>query len=46
MATDKYSNIGKDGFVKEGIFIRFRELIPACPENWGYSNLHRKPLNF
>jgi len=42
MATDKYSNIGKDGIVKEGIFVRFPELIPACPENWGNSNLHRK----
>lgn len=42
MATDKYSNIGKDGIVKEGIFVRFQELIPACPENWGYSDLHRK----
>lgn len=42
MATDKYSNIGKDGIVKEGIFVRFEELIPACPENWGYSNLHHK----
>ena len=42
MTTNKYSNIGKDGIVKEGIFARFPDLIPACPENWGISNLHRK----
>ena len=42
MATDKYSNIGKDGIVKEGIFARFQELKPACLDNWGYSDLHRK----
>ena len=42
METDKYSNIGKDGIVKEGIFVRFQELKPACLDNWGYSDLHRK----
>ena len=42
MATDKYSNIGKDGIVKEGIFVRFQELIPACLDNWGCSNSHHK----
>ena len=42
MATDKYSNIGKGGIVKEGIFVRFPDLIPACPKNWGESELHHK----
>ncbi len=43
MATDKYSNIGKDGIVKEGIFVRFHELKPACDDKiWGFSNFHRK----
>ena len=42
METDKYSNIGKGGIVKEGIFVRFPDLIPACPKNWGESELHHK----
>lgn len=37
-----YSNIGKGGIVKEGIFVRFPDLRPACPDNWGLSELHWK----
>jgi hypothetical protein len=44
MATDKYSNIGKDGIVKEGIFVRFPELIPACQDNYWNSSKHKKLL--
>jgi hypothetical protein len=36
MATDRYSNIGRNGVVKEGIFVRFPDLIPASTDN--YSN--------
>lgn len=43
MAT-RYDNIGKGGIVKEGIFVRFQELVPACPDNWGNSNIHGKLL--
>lgn len=41
MAT-RYDNIGKGGFVKEGVFVRFPDLIPACPDNWDSSSIHGK----
>lgn len=38
-----YSNIGKGGIVKEGIFVRFPQLKPSSlPENWGCSPAHKK----
>lgn len=39
-----YDSIGKGGIVKEGIFVRFPELKPARPNNWGNSNIHYKLL--
>ena len=44
MATNHYSNIGKDGIVKEGIFVRFPELIPASQDNYWNSSKHKKLL--
>ena len=44
MATDKYSNIGKDGIVKEGIFVRFPELVPVCQDSYWNSSKHKKLL--
>ena len=44
MATNHYSNIGKDGIVKEGIFVRFPDFEPASKENYWNSNKHRKLL--
>ena len=43
MATG-YDNIGKGGIVKEGIFVRFPELIPACDERWWNDNLWHSRL--
>ncbi len=42
MATG-YDNIGKGGIVKEGIFVRFPELIPACDDEifWSSENHSR-----
>ena len=37
---DRYSLIGKDGIVKEGIFVRFPELIPDGKE--GNLDIHSK----
>lgn len=37
MATG-YDNIGKGGIVKEGIFVRFPELIPACDDEIFWSS--------
>ena len=44
MATDKYSNIGKDGIIKEGIFVRFPDFEPVSKDNYWNSNKHRKLL--
>ncbi len=41
MAT-RYDNIGKGGIVKEGIFVRFPELIPASRDNYWNNPMHRK----
>lgn len=43
MATG-YDNIGKGGIVKEGIFVRFPDLIPACNERWWNDNLWHSRL--
>lgn len=43
MAT-RYDNIGKGGIVKEGIFVRFPELIPASRDNYWNNPTHRKLL--
>lgn len=38
-----YSEIGKGGIVKEGIFERFPQLVPSSlPQNWGNSQSHNK----
>ena len=42
MATERYSNIGKGGVVKEGIFVRFPNLEPACSDNYWNSKAHGK----
>lgn len=43
MATNRYSDIGEGGIVKEGIFVRFPLLIPSdLPNDWGSSNFHNK----
>lgn len=43
MATDKYSNIGKDGIVKEGIFNRFPILEPVTVgDNYWKNPRHSK----
>ena len=43
MATDKYSNIGKDGIVKEGIFNRFPILEPVTlGDNYWKNPRHNK----
>ncbi|MCR5456016.1 MAG: hypothetical protein K6F33_13610 [Bacteroidales bacterium] len=39
---NRYSNIGKDGIVKEGIFERFPDLTPACADNYWNSKVHGK----
>lgn len=44
MATDRYSNIGRNGVVKEGIFVRFPDLIPASTDNYSNSEFHKKLL--
>ena len=44
MATNHYSNIGKDGIIKEGIFVRFPDFEPASKDNYWNSNKHRKLL--
>jgi hypothetical protein len=44
MATDKYSNIGRGGIVKEGVFVRFPELKPAGSDKYWESQLHKKLL--
>lgn len=44
MATNHYSNIGKDGIIKEGVFVRFPELVPASQENYWNSTKHKKLL--
>ena len=44
MANNHYSNIGKGGVVKEGIFVRFPELVPASQENYWNSKKHKKLL--
>ncbi|MBP5456363.1 MAG: hypothetical protein J6Y37_07665 [Paludibacteraceae bacterium] len=43
MATEKYDKIGRGGIVKEGIFVRFPELIPACTDEifWSSENHSR-----
>lgn len=41
---NRYSNIGKEGLIKEGVFVRFPELIPAGTENYWESSYHKKLL--
>ena len=43
MCKEKLEEIGKDGFVKEGIFVRFPELVPAvCEHYWREVGKHKK----
>ncbi len=44
MANNHYSNIGKRGIIKEGVFVRFPELVPASQENYWNSTMHKKLL--
>ena len=44
MATEKFNEIGKGGIVKEGIFVRFPELIPAEGSNYWRGDGKRKRL--
>ena len=44
MENNKYANIGKGSIVKEGIFVRFPELVPASLENYWNSKKHKKLL--
>lgn len=45
MATEKFNEIGKGGIVKEGIFVRFPELMPVCREHyWREDGKHKKLL--
>lgn len=41
---NRYSNIGKEGLIKEGVFVRFPELIPARTENYWKNSYHKKLL--
>ena len=41
MIPEKYSNIGKGGVVKEGIFVRFPDFAPACDDK-DWSKTHSK----
>lgn len=44
-STEFYYGIGKDGIVKEGIFERFPELIPAVGDHyWREDGAHKKML--
>ena len=42
MSTERYSNVGKGGIVKEGIFVRFPDLAPAGTDNYWNSKTHGK----
>lgn len=42
MATERYNNIGKGGIVKEGIFVRFPEFVPASEDNYWKNPMHSK----
>ncbi|MBR5957992.1 MAG: hypothetical protein IKZ99_06485 [Salinivirgaceae bacterium] len=42
MEPNRYSNIGKGGIVKEGIFNRFPDLIPAFSDNYWSNARHKK----
>ena len=45
MCKEKLEEIGKDGIVKEGIFVRFPELVPAVSEHyWREDGKHKKLL--
>ena len=44
MENNKYASIGKDQIVKEGIFVRFPELVPASLDNYWNSKKHKKLL--
>ncbi len=42
MESNRYSNIGKGGIVKEGIFNRFPDLIPAFSDNYWNNATHKR----
>ena len=44
MENNRYAKIGKDQIVKEGIFVRFPELVPASTDKYWNSKKHKKLL--
>ena len=44
MENYRYGNIGKNQIVREGIFVRFPELVPAFTDKYWNSKKHKKLL--